>query len=124
MIAKLEDKNTYHFAHKSGDDSCCSETYLHRLGKLLLRKKIDEFSTFKIKYLHDIRCKQQSSCIFCATQSVMQAYEVFDLKKYYNICAKEQKVFDYRADLLLSDSTGKYERLCIEKNNENITKQF
>ena len=37
MVAKLGHKNIHHFAHKSGDEFCSSETYLHKLGKLLLK---------------------------------------------------------------------------------------
>ena len=50
MVAKLGHKNIYHFAHKSGDEFCSSETYLHKLGKfrlfqiqILLQKQILSF---------------------------------------------------------------------------------
>ena len=35
MVAKLGDKKSHHFAHKVNDVSCNSETYLHKLAKLL-----------------------------------------------------------------------------------------
>lgn len=47
MVAKLGHKNIHHFAHKSGDESCFSETYLHKLGKLLSRNKFKNLQRFK-----------------------------------------------------------------------------
>ena len=111
MIAKLGNKNTHHFAHKSENESCCNETYLHKLGKLLLKHKFENFPTFEIQYLRNIECLKRSSCPFHTEECIEQIYEVFDLKKYYNSCTEEQSFNNYRADLLLSDTTGKYQNV-------------
>lgn len=109
MIAKLGKKNKHHFAHKGGDDSCNSETYLHKLGKLLLKKKFYESSTFEVEYKRNLKCKNHASCPFYeAKECFEQINEIFDLKKYYDTCTEEQTIGEYRADLLCSDSLGKY----------------
>ena len=109
MVAKLGHKNIHHFAHKSGDESCCNETYLHKLGKLLLRNKFEKSPTFEVEYLRNIECQKQSSCPFYRSECMEHSCEAFDLKKYYDTCIEEQSFYNYRADLLLSDSTGKYQ---------------
>lgn len=109
MVAKLGHKNIHHFAHKSGDEFCSSETYLHKLGKLLLKSKFEKSSTFEVEYLRDIECQKQSSCPFYSSECMEHSYELFDFKKYYDTCAEEQFFNNYKADLLLSDSTGKYQ---------------
>lgn len=107
MVAKLGHKNTHHFAHKSRDESCCSETYLHKLGKLLLKSKFENSPTFEIEYLRNIECQKRSFCPFYRSECMEHSYELFDFKKYYDTCVEEQSFNNYRADLLLSDSTGK-----------------
>ena len=111
MIAKLGCKNVHHFAHKSKDGACSSETYLHKLGKLLLKKKFEESPVFEIEYIRYMRCKKRDTCPFYTNECVEQIYEVFDLKKYYDTCVEEQQIDNYRADLLLFDSVGKYKQV-------------
>lgn len=105
MVAKLGNVNTHHFAHKCGDDSCSSETYLHKLGKMLFKQKFEESATFIIEYQRIIKCKKRSSCFFYVSDKCKELkFEAFDLKKYYNTCVEEQVYGGYRADLLLFDS--------------------
>ena len=40
MMARLGNEKAHHFAHKGGE-SCGSETYLHILAKLMLKRKFD-----------------------------------------------------------------------------------
>lgn len=111
MIAKLGNKNTHHFAHKNGDDSCCNETYLHKLGKFLLKKKFENFSTFEVIYSRNIECQKKLSCPFYEKECIEPVNETFDLKKYYDTCEEEKFFNNYRADLLLYDSTGRYKNV-------------
>lgn len=111
MIAKLGSRNIHHFAHKGGDDNCNTETYLHKLGKYLLKKKFDESDEFLINYKRTAKCALYNSC----DSSNVKEYECIryvdtpiNLKRYFDTCEEEQTIDDFRADLLLSDSTGRH----------------
>jgi len=109
MIAKLGSKKIHHFAHKGGDDSCNTETYLHKLGKYLLKKKFDENGEFLIRYMRASKCSLFHACGFYSKHECMRHIdEPINLKKYFDTCEEEQTIDDFRADLLLSDSTGRH----------------
>lgn len=109
MIAKLGKKNIHHFAHKGGDDSCNKETYLHKLGKYLLKKKFEENGEFPIKYERTSKCSAYRTCRFCKEYKCTHHLDTpIDLKRYFDTCTEEQTIGDFRADLLLSDSTGRH----------------
>ena len=107
MVAKLGNKNTHHFAHKNGE-ACSEETYLHRLAKIVLKKKFDQSSSFFIEYYRKVKCAKHSVCPFYK-EGICQDRELepFDLKQYYDTCTEEQQVGDFRADLLLTHSEKK-----------------
>ena len=63
MVAKLGDKKSHHFAHKVNDVSCNLETYLHKLAKLLLKKKFQE-GGFEIEISQYSLCKESENCLF------------------------------------------------------------
>lgn len=63
MIPKLGNLREHHFAHKAAC-SCNSETYLHKLGKILLKKKWDESPEFYIRYMQRVKCGKYKDCVF------------------------------------------------------------
>lgn len=106
MQARLGNKNRHHFAHKS-DVVCGSETYLHKLGKALLKKKFEESPEFIIEYKRHFECAKRKSCEFYSQREChSDDFEAFDLKKYYDTCTEEKKIGDYTPDLLLSNSNN------------------
>ncbi len=107
MIAKLGEERAHHFAHKQENVSCSSETYLHKLAKLLLKKKFDESSLFLIKYESKTLCSKRNGCCFYK-EDLCLSYErkAINLKEVYDTCLLEQPIGQYKADLLLFDSRG------------------
>ncbi len=57
LIPRLGKVRTHHFAHKVADVSCNKETYLHKIGKWLLKSKFDESESFFIEYQRKVKCK-------------------------------------------------------------------
>lgn len=116
MVAKIGNGDRVkHFAHKS-DCSCNSESYLHKLAKLLIRKKFMSSDSFPITFSsfnRDITCCESSTCPLYETYSCRKEEEEYikrDLKFYngrvvYDTCKEEVTVGDFRPDLLLACST-------------------
>ena len=111
MIAKLGKVNAHHFAHKMEQDSCGSETYLHKLAKLVLKKKFYSPGPFEITYNRHLVCAKSTECPFYVDAECQGAVpETFNLKEFYDTCTEEQEVDGFIADLLLTDSSGKYKQ--------------
>lgn len=49
MSPVLGDKREHHFRHTAGN-SCNGETYLHKLGKKIIKIRFDQSQSFLIKY--------------------------------------------------------------------------
>ncbi len=108
MIPRLGKVRSYHFAHR-GDENCGSETYLHKLAKLLIKEKFEKDPSFIVRYFRDIRCSDMYKCSFAKEEECHDfRLEPIDLKQYYDTCEEEQPVKDYIADLLLTNSTMPY----------------
>ncbi len=102
MIAKLGDINAHHFAHKVGTENCGLETYLHKLGKRLLKYKFDNSEKFLVEYNQIQKCSKHVDCLFYKAKRCKQETLVsFDLKEYYDTCTEEKAYQGYVADLLL-----------------------
>lgn len=111
MIAKLGKVNAHHFAHKIEQESCGTETYLHKLAKLILKQKFYSSAPFEISYSRHLVCAKANECQFYVDSECRSAIpETFDLKRFYDTCAEEKEVDGFIADLLLTDSTGKYQQ--------------
>lgn len=130
MIAKLGNKNAHHFAHK-GNESCNTETYLHKLAKKILKKKFDESHVFEIEYNRKVTCSECTSCPFYNEEICFEMIpEKFNLKEFYDICIEEQKIGNYRADLLLKNKVNNTAPILIEINvthkstNEKLNSNF
>lgn len=106
MIPRLGEIRSHHFAHKREEDNCGSETYLHKLSKMLLRKKFYQDENFQIALHQDIQCSDKTICPFYQPEECHKdELSVFDLKKYYDTCEEEHPIGEYIADLLLTSST-------------------
>lgn len=111
MIAKLGKVNAHHFAHKVEQESCGPETYLHKLAKLVLKRKFDSSASFEISYSRHIVCAKADDCLFYVGNECQRAVqETFNLKDFYDTCLEEQEIDGFIADLLLTDATGKYKK--------------
>ena len=105
--------NSY-FRHEA-DKECREETYLHELGKMLLKMRWDNSSCFVIAFPQEKTKKCGFKCLLkhndCSrTESVNRQ----NLKKFYQTCTVEKKYGDFQADLLLEDKTGKYPPTMLE----------
>ena len=99
MVVRLGDKKSHHFAHKVNDVSCNLETYLHKLAKLLLKRKFQE-GNFEIEISQYSLCKRSRNCLFENNCKVL-GDKKYDLKQYYNACEEEQYIDGFCADLLI-----------------------
>ncbi len=91
-----------HFYHKS-NDKCSGETYLHKLGKLLIKKKFDNSNEFIISYLATKKCNKKT-CRLRNIECSFREHVKIDLKEYYDTCSVEVNYKGFIADLLLTSS--------------------
>lgn len=105
MVPKLGEVRTRHFAHKTETLGCNSETYLHKLAKLLLKEKFYSSKPFEIAYWQVVKCSHKSSCPFFKEEECKEKQlKFFNLKKYYDTCQEEQRADNFIADLKISSS--------------------
>ena len=106
MSAVLGNKREHHFRHK--EQHCSWESYLHKLGKKLLKQRFDLQKEFVIKYYVEHRCDKSKGCklepIYRDQKCNRRELFSLDLKKLYDTCREEVTYKDYRADLMLSSS--------------------
>ena len=109
MILKAGKVKARHFAHKVNTEHCGVETYLHKLAKRIVKRKFESGGKFEIEYIQTVRCTDEGTCPFynefLCKDDVCKS---FDLRKFYDTCEEERSIDGYVADILLSDSTGKY----------------
>lgn len=108
MVPVLGEKRKPHFKHKS-NCSCSSELYLHKIGKMILKRRFDESATFPVTYYIGSKCDFKGH--FCPIRDIQgdkcnktKLYTV-DLKQYYDICLVEESYKGFVADLLLKNSS-------------------
>ncbi len=103
MIPVLGDVREHHFRHKG--KLCSKETYLHQLGKILLKEKFDTQKEFVIKYYGNLCCNKTENCkLLSIGNNIKCNHKVLlsrDLKKDYDTCEVEVTYNGYRADLIL-----------------------
>ena len=116
MVPRMGNVRAWHFSHCADEDHCGTETYLHKLAKLLIRSKFENDSSFNIRYYRDVVCSDISTCPFARQDECHSVEpETFDLKQYYDICEEEREVNGYIADLRLTSSKhSKREPVLIE----------
>lgn len=89
-----------YFRHKvdSEDDKCNKETYLHKLGKLILKEKfLDKTKSFGIQLFDYQKCCQQKKCKFfdvesCVTKEKVLQNEI-DVRPYYDSIVTETPIY-------------------------------
>ena len=101
-----------HFYHKELVE-CNGETYLHELGKSVIKKKFVESDTFFISYDATIECDNKTCDLRNSFCSVIKS-KIFNLKSYYDTCSIEVPVKGYVADLLLKSSQKDIPPVLIE----------
>lgn len=100
LIARVGKERAGHFAHKksSDEENCNKETYLHKLGKLMLKEKFcDKTKAFSIQLCDYQKCSESEKCIFhdktcCVTKQKVLQNEI-DLRKYYNSIVVETPIY-------------------------------
>ncbi len=92
-----------HFYHKE-EVVCNSETYLHNLGKSLIRRKFETSDSFTVSYPVTKECNNKSCSLRNSNCRQDRQMETFDLKKYYDTCREEVSINGFVADLLLTNS--------------------
>ncbi len=105
-----------HFRHEV-DQGCNSETYLHELGKRMLKKRWDESAKFivTLKQHQEEWCQKVNTCMLksdCCGR-IKEDIQV-DLKKHYQECTIEKQYKGFIADLLIEDNTGKMPPIMLE----------
>lgn len=118
LIARLGENNQHHFAHKSSADniSCNNETYLHELAKIKIKEKFEKSDSFIIRLKEHVICSSVKTCEFSSgTNACYDTQEkTVNLKSYYNVCTTEKQIENFRADILLENSTRPIKPLLIE----------
>ena len=104
MSAVLGTKREHHFRHKG--DSCSFETYLHQLGKKVLKQRFETQKEFIISYRIQYYCGKTNNCELYPYVKCCNRKEICecDLKKEYDTCEEESYHNGFRADLKLSNS--------------------
>lgn len=92
-----------HFYHKTLID-CSGETYLHKLGKLLIKSKFDGSDSFLVSYQVSEKCSKLDCALKNFRCEIDKKERIIDLKKIYDTCTEEVVIEDFVADLLLTNS--------------------
>lgn len=116
MTPKMGPKNAWHFAHKSYEENCCSETYLHMLAKRLIKERFESKRPFTIKFkrIRLSKCTEFNSCPFHDDCKCQRIKESENLKELYDYCQEEAPINGFKADLLLTSSKTDREPVLIE----------
>lgn len=103
LIPRTGKINVHHFAHKTTVD-CNSETYLHKLGKELFEQEfnycIENRKPFYIELYQQKYCSC-SEAIYKDKCYLGEELVKFDLTKHFNKIILEQKIDQFKPDLLL-----------------------
>ena len=116
MTPALGDKIKHHFRHKS--DHCSFESYLHKVAKLRFKEEFERRDKFLIRADVVNACDRFDECPLRKNQLIDGCKYIckkdLNLKDYYDVCELEKKYEDFTADVLLSDSQGKYNPMFLE----------
>ena len=117
LIPRLGDIRVRHFAHKNSEEAsvCNKETYLHSLGKQLIKNKFDTEKTFNISFQKYCKCHHASECASYSPEICKAEYwQTVNLKEFYDKCELEKKTGDFVADVLLSSAKENVPEILIE----------
>ena len=112
MVAKLGEKNVWHFSHKA-DTACDGESYLHKLAKRRIRAKFMSEESFPVTFVRNFYCENKGRCPYyreweCLEHNVTERCDLkyWKAKPLYDSCWEEEKYGEFRPDLLLKCSTN------------------
>ena len=119
MIPKLGGINAHHFAHKV-ECICNGESYLHKVAKEKFKEVFDNSHEFLLEYPDRIKCSYYDDPKLCPLSNeecdrIGLPTKRLDLKSIFNECIVEGSVNnnDFKADVLLRDSTGKINKILL-----------
>ena len=109
LVPVLGKKYAHHFRHKT--DACSYESYIHKLWKQFIFDYWNETDHLCISYNVENNCDKMSSCkLFTCLSSLVckktNVTETINWKEKYNICESERWYGEFRADIMLSNSTN------------------
>lgn len=107
LTPKIGKVRVPHFSHKP-NVNCSNESYLHKLSKRILIQKFYESPEFIIRLRKKYDCVESQVCRYNSENCLRVKNVEFNLKQFYDTCQEEQTVEDFRSDILISDSTGRY----------------
>lgn len=116
-----ENKRIKYFAHDS-KGGCGEQTYLHQLGKIMLKAKFDSDKPFEIGVQRPVKCCEEKRCPFFDPDKCSAIEpKTYNLKVPYDCCSIEEQIPSrtdpsgyFQADLLLSDNQGKHPPMLLE----------
>jgi hypothetical protein len=109
LIPKIGKIKVHHFAHKTLVD-CNSETYLHKLGKSLFEQEFNYCKEKKISFYIELNQQKYCNCSDAIYQDncyIGEELVKYDLTKHYRKINLEQKLDDFKPDILLRHSDEK-----------------
>jgi len=116
MRARIGEEKAAHFAHIHKGD-CSLESYLHKMGKYLFKKRFYSDEPIYIEYPAFQLCDRIDTCPMAdKNRCKKDVIERKDLKEWYDTCTEEKEFNGFRADLLLecSNKTKNIPPLFIE----------
>ncbi|WP_139215956.1 competence protein CoiA family protein [Parapedobacter composti] len=106
MTAVLGNIKAHHFRHSG--DTCSWESYLHKLGKQVIKQRFDGSQTFNVKFYSHNSCPHLAQCGIRKHHSWKRCTPVelrtVNLKESYDTCQLEVTYRGFRADLMLTHS--------------------
>lgn len=108
-----------YFRHKVTNNSCSSESYLHKLAKIKIAEHFLKTEHFYISYSRTDKCKSYTNCKYAYYSCNDRKPKVFDLKSYYQTCEIEKQVkgkdgVAYIADICLCSNNANFPPVLIE----------
>ena len=113
LIAKIGDQEKAHskaphFAHMH-NCACNTETYLHKLGKMLFKERFESGKSIKVICPTYKVCSRKECPLYHNNRCRAKTESTFNIRDLYDTCTEEKEYNGYRADLLL-ESTEHPER--------------
>lgn len=106
MTAVLGNIKAHHFRHSG--ETCSWESYLHKLGKQIIKQRFDDSPTFNVKFYSNNSCPHLAQCGIRKHRVWKRCTPVelrtVNLKESYDTCQLEVTYRGFRADLMLTHS--------------------
>lgn len=118
MTPRLGEINAHCFAH-SPNHICSEESYIHAVGKKILKETFDRSETYFIRFHRQCICQNSGSCtLFDIADCSYYKIESIDLKDFYDLPAEIEYhingASEYRADVALLSSKPNTRPILLE----------